>query len=358
MVSLMPFKKKNRSATTAKKNKGKSSKAKAQSTRKASAKKQKPESEVLPVLNSDKLKELYSTMVKCRMLAERVQSVQAPGQKSNRSISGFEATLAGAGAHLLPQDCIALEHSSFAGSLIKGTPLRLILAWTKEHQTRNRTGKSAAPKKDGSEAALSMDTVLKLAAEMKGKSAVTLMFCTQQPETLIFDSAAMALAATQKLPLVCLVESSFDSRLELPNQIASGPYVGADAAFYPRIPVDGCDAVGVFRVAQEAIRRAREGHGPAVIECLTSRSSATKQETAGHSPAQYTAQDPLTFMEQYLRRRDLWSDAWARSIVEGFNRELNEALTSIKNSPDIEGQFDNVYSSDVRAPRPAAASAS
>ncbi|MGZ7100116.1 MAG: hypothetical protein ACXVJ8_16705, partial [Candidatus Angelobacter sp.] len=76
----MPFKKKNRSATTAKKNKGKSSKAKAQSTRKASAKKQKPESEVLPVLNSDKLKELYSTMVKCRMLAERVQSVQAPGQ--------------------------------------------------------------------------------------------------------------------------------------------------------------------------------------------------------------------------------------------------------------------------------------
>ncbi|MGZ7061713.1 MAG: hypothetical protein ACXVKD_02565, partial [Candidatus Angelobacter sp.] len=76
----MPRKKKNRSATTAKKNKGKSSKAKAQSTRKASAKKQKPESEVLPVLNSDKLKELYSTMVKCRMLAERVQSVQAPGQ--------------------------------------------------------------------------------------------------------------------------------------------------------------------------------------------------------------------------------------------------------------------------------------
>ncbi len=100
-----------------------------------------------------------------------------------------------------------------------------------------------------------------------------LMFCTHNPETLTFDSAAMAVAATQKLPLVCLVESSLDSPLELPNQVASGPYIGADPAFYPRIPVDGGDVVGVFRVAQEAIRRAREGHGPAVIECLTARSS-------------------------------------------------------------------------------------
>lgn len=353
----MGRKKKNKFDATAKKRKGKSFKAKSQSARKATAKKAKPESEVLPVLNSDKLKELYTTMVKCRMLAERVQSVQTPGRKSNRTVSGFEATLVGAGAHLLPKDCIALEHSSFAGSLIKGTPLHLILARTREHQTANGTG-SASPKEGGGgAAALSMDTVLTLAAEMKGKGAVTLMFCTQQPETLIFDSEAMALAATQKLPLVSLVESSFDCRLELPNQIASGPYVGADAAFYPRIPVDGCDAVGVFRVAQEAIRRAREGHGPAVIECLTSRGSSPEQETAGHSPARYTAQDPLTFMEQYLRRRDLWSDEWSQSIVAGFNRELNEAFTSLENPTDPDGQFDNVYSSDGRTPRPAAASA-
>ena len=78
-------------------------------------------------------------MVKCRMLAERVQSIQAPRQKSNRSVSGFEATLVGAGAHLLSQDCIALEHGGFAGSLIKGTPLHLILARTREHQMGNGT---------------------------------------------------------------------------------------------------------------------------------------------------------------------------------------------------------------------------
>jgi pyruvate dehydrogenase E1 component alpha subunit len=294
-------------------------------------------------------------MLKCRMLAERVQGAQTSGSKSDRSIRGFEATLVGAGAHLLPKDCIALEHSGFVASLIKGTPLQSILA-RNERQTGNGTSKSASSRHDGNAAAtLSMDTILSLAAEMKGNSAVTLTFCMQRPETLIFDSAAMAMAATQKLPLICLVESGFDSRLELPNQIASGPYVGADATFYPRIPVDGADAVAVFRVTQEAIRRAREGHGPAVIECLTSRSIG--QATEGNSPAHCTAQDPLTFMEQYLRRRDFWSDQWSQSIIETFNRDLDQAIISLENAADSEGKFDNVYSSDVRAPRPAAASA-
>jgi acetoin:2,6-dichlorophenolindophenol oxidoreductase subunit alpha len=353
----MPRKKKNKPAITARKRTGKSSKRKTQSARKASAKKQKPESEVLPVLNSDKLKELYAVMVKCRLLTEHVRGTQTAKQKAGHSVSGFEAALVGAGAHLHAKDCIALEHGSFVASLIKGTSLNLILAQTRVQPTSNGTGKSASPKKAGGTAALSMDTVMALAAEMKGKSAVTLMFCTQHPAALLFDSEAMAVAATQKLPLVCLVESSLDSRLELPNQLASGPYVGADASFYPRIPVDGCDAVGVFRVAQEAIRRAREGHGPAVIECLTSRSSAPSKNDAEQASARFTAQDPLTFMEQYLRRRDLWSDEWSQSIVAEFNKELNDALTSLENQTKFDLEFDNVYSSDGRRPRrPQAAS--
>jgi TPP-dependent pyruvate/acetoin dehydrogenase alpha subunit len=350
MVSLMPRKKKNKSATTVKNKKGKSLKAKSASARKTPPKKQKQEPEILPVLNAEKLKELYATMVKCRMLTQRMQSDDREKGGGN-SVLGFEAALVGAGAHLLPKDCIAMEHSSFVASLIKGTPLQSILARNSEHQS-NGMGKAVASKRDGNTAAaLSMQTVLSLAAEMKGEGAVTLMFCTHNPEALIFDSAAIAAAATQKLPLVCLVVSGLDSPLELPNQIASGPYIGADPAFYPRIPVDGCDVVGVFRVAQEAIRRAREGHGPAVIECLTARSSMAGQNESERTSAQYLAQDPLTFMEQYLRRRDLWLDEWSQSIIEGFKRQLSEAGNSLESPADIESQFDNVYS-----PRPAAAS--
>jgi TPP-dependent pyruvate/acetoin dehydrogenase alpha subunit len=113
--------------------------------------------------------------------------------------------------------------------------------------------------------------------------------------------------------------------------------------------VDGSDVVGVFRVAQEAIRRAREGHGPAVIECMIARSSAAEKNTSEPS-AQYLAHDPILFMEQYLQRRDLWSDEWSHSIIDGFTRQLKEAASSLENPANTESQFDNVYSH-----RPAAA---
>jgi TPP-dependent pyruvate/acetoin dehydrogenase alpha subunit len=341
----MPRKKKNKPAAIAQKQRGNPVRAKSQSSRKPSVKKtvtkkQKAEPEVLPVLNAEKLKELYATMVKCRMLAERMQSKRTV----SNSVLGFEATLVGAGAHLLPKDCIALEQGSFVASLVKGTPLHSILARNEEHQSNGMGNAIGSKQNDNATASLTVEKVLDLAADMKGKNAVVLMFCTQDAETLHFDSAAMATGATQKLPLVCLVESRLDSPLELPNQVASGPYIGADPTFYPRIPVDGCDVVGVFRVAQEAIRRAREGHGPAVIECLTARSSTATIKKNERASSQYLARDPLSFMEQYLRRRNLWSDEWSQSISQGFGRQLSEAAASLKNPADIESQFDNVYS--------------
>jgi pyruvate dehydrogenase E1 component subunit alpha len=346
--TLMGAKKKSKPAVAATKRKGKSSRPKSRpARRKAPTRKKKPEIDIQPVLNDQKLKELYATMLKCRLLEERVQSLQASARKTHHDSYGLEAMLVGAGAHLLPQDCIALEHSAFVASLIQGTPIQSILARKQAHE--NGDGEGSAPssaRTTGNTVTLSMTAVLKLAESMKGRGAVTLMCCTRDPGTLIFESDAMARAANQKLPMVCLVESSLDSRLELPAQ-PSGPYVGADPAFYPNIPVDGSDVVAVFRVTQEAVRRAREGHGPAVIECITARTNTAKQY-AGNETARHIAQDPLIFMEQYLRRKKLWTDEWSHSMIAMVRKELDEAFAAIEKSGDVSGGLDNVYSADRR----------
>ncbi len=352
----MGAKKKNKPAAATRKSKGKNSRPKPQSSRRnAPRRKRKPEPEILPVLIAHKLKELYSTMVKCRMLTERVQSFHPSARMTHGEIFGLEAMLVGAGAHLLPQDCMALEHGGFIASLIKGTPLRSIVSQTQTAENGNPgTSPPSSAQTGGKSATLTMTAVLQLAESMKGSGAVTLMCCTRDPKTLIFSSDAMARAATQKLPMVCLVESSFASRLELPSQPA-GPYVGADPAFYPNIPVDGSDVVAVFRVTQEAMRRAREGHGPAVIECITSRAHAGEQHAGKEAAASHIAQDPLKFMEDYLRRKNLWTDQWSRSVVETFGKELNEAFASAGKPGNLADDSDNVYSAEGRADRTVAA---
>jgi len=70
----------------------------------------------------------------------------------------------------------------------------------------------------------------------------------------------------------------------------------------PTIPVDDSDAVAVYRVVYESIDKARRGAGPTLIQCMRHESLSTR----GHHKDERA--DPLVYMEQYLRKRNLWSD--------------------------------------------------
>jgi pyruvate dehydrogenase E1 component alpha subunit len=318
---------KNKSTAT-KKRKAVKSKADSRPVRKKTApkapKKTQPETTPMAVLNSQKLKDLYALMMKSHILAERTS---VSGRK--RTVSGFEATLVGAGAHVQSQDCVMIEHSGSVVSLIKGTPLTAIL-------TRTQSEESSFKGDDGP----SMNHAIKMVRKMKGKGLVMLMFCPHDSQTLFFERKAMAIAATEKLPLVCLVEKSFNSEIVEPQNAA----LGKNSAFYPAIAVDGGDVVAVFRVTQEAIRRAREGHGPALIECFTARANRAPQKTSESS----LAQDPLTFMEQYLRKRKLWSNQRSQKMIAAFTRELEDAF-KFSEAQRAETPFDNVYSGNVKS---------
>jgi pyruvate dehydrogenase E1 component alpha subunit len=341
MFSPMAGKKKKQSANTPK-HKGNASKAKSKTIpRKPPAKKAKAEDIVLPVLNADKLKELYATMVKCRMLSERVQRA-SDGEKVD---SGLEATLVGAGAHLQPKDCMALEHGGFLARLIKGTPLQQIAQSISHLQSSNGNQAATAAAHEASSAVTqSMAIGLSLAQKQKGTGAVTLIFGTQAPGSGAFEPAAMTIAATQKLPIVCLAATGFGAQAETHILPVPSDSHGVGTGYYPKIAVDGCDVVGVFRVAQEAIRRAREGHGPALIECITPRSNGPAMQSG--KSTQVIAADPLPFMEKYLKRRDLWSAEWSRRMVKDFTRELNEAFAVAHEKSGADAAFDNVYSAD------------
>ena len=296
--------------------------------RKPSSRKKQAQTPVTPVLDAGRLKDLYSIMTKCRLLAERMYGDPHTNAQPVGFAPGLEAMLVGAGTHLLPQDCVALEHGGFIASLIRGTPLGMILS-------RPKAGGDSVSTQE-----LTMTTALKLAREMRGQGAVTLMLCPASTEVLAFDAQAMRDAATEKLPMICLMETSFETKI----QAQDAAPVAVDSAYYPRITVDGCDVVAVFRVAQEAVRRARQGHGPALIECVLARTN----KMAGASGNDASRQDdPLAFMEQYLRRRELWSDEWARSIVTGFTHDVEQALASRHVPSGIDDPFDNVYSSDT-----------
>jgi Dehydrogenase E1 component len=103
-------------------------------------------------------------------------------------------------------------------------------------------------------------------------------------------------ASQQKLPVVYVTRTPESRGARRASDLQTGGV--------PRIPVDGGDVVAIYRVCQEALRRAREGTGPTLVDCHFMGSA-----------------DDVSFLETFMERYGLWSPAWKQQLL----REVREA---------------------------------
>jgi TPP-dependent pyruvate/acetoin dehydrogenase alpha subunit len=114
---------------------------------------------------------------------------------------------------------------------------------------------------------------------------------------------ALGFSAGHQLPVVFVLARAIEN-----HRNGAGELRTRAQKMAPAITVDGNDAVAVSRVAEESTRRARQGLGPSVIQCLLDR-----------------RRDPLAFMENYLKQRALWSEPWKQGLVRRFTQDLRTA---------------------------------
>jgi TPP-dependent pyruvate/acetoin dehydrogenase alpha subunit len=296
-------------------------------------------------LDSNKLRELYSTMLKCRMIAEKGRLLAKQGSLSGDcfTTTGQEAAEVGALIDLLDEDCIAPGRRDCTARLIRGMPLKLVFAQLYARQAGRAGGfSSPLPRRPGQlsmiapsfslSAQLNIATGAAWAAKTHRKPNVAVTFSGDDSVSLSFWRDAVNFSVAHKLPVVHLVhnnagDGSISARLSLPGtDLASS----SQQPNLPAFTVDGNDVVAVYRVAQEAIRRARQGHGPALIECQTYRwCSHLETDSAKHLPSTMELEhptDPLSLMEAYLKQKRLWSERWKRKLMESVARELDKAV--------------------------------
>jgi TPP-dependent pyruvate/acetoin dehydrogenase alpha subunit len=137
----------------------------------------------------------------------------------------------------------------------------------------------------------------------QGSKQVVLAFSGPGVQSLDSLHAAMAYAARQKLGIVFVIETDGDSELSSAAHTNASGICG--------IPVDGNDVVAIYRVAQEAIQRARRGVGPTLIDCKP-------------WPLE-SAMDPVRRLEQALERRGLETRKLKERTVTAFRKELQAA---------------------------------
>jgi TPP-dependent pyruvate/acetoin dehydrogenase alpha subunit len=310
------------------------------------------------LLNPAKLKRLYSTMLQCRMIEEKARLLFKEGKLSGNyyPAAGREATEVGATIDLLDEDCIAPWRRDFIVSFIQGSPLKLIFAQHYAQQAGPEQGRPL-PSRRRSHAPLNIitsastmaaqvniGTGVALACKMQKKPNVVLAFSSDDSTALGSWQEAVNFAVVNKLPIVHVVHDDLwaESAGPKPPTLAKDLDMTAQTHNIPTLTVDGNDAVAVYRVAQEAIRRAREGHGPTLIECKTYRWGNQPEVDPGHSSAKpgssgggddENSTDPISRMETYMKQRGLWSEAWKQRLVNTFSKKLHAAVEFARQSP-------------------------
>ena len=265
--------------------------------------------------NHDVLRRIYSSMLKCRIMTERAQSLLGGRQPADYDFGlGHEAVVIGATLELGPEDTIAASPGNFTAQIAKGRSLKHLLS------PKARTnGLQTQAEAEGFPCAgtasfdpFNLGTGLALAHRFEKKRSVVVALCADDNASLDRRHEAMKFAGLHRLPIIYVLKSASTSEPGIAKQnpgLEELSFMARDCAF-PAIIVDANDAVAVWRVAQESIHHARNGAGPTLIECETQSSYAT---------------DPLAQMEHYMKKRGAWDDQWRKDATLLIEAEMEAA---------------------------------
>ena len=231
------------------------------------------------LISSEKFRELYTNLLQCTMLDDRLRT-----EPCYERWWGREASAAGVTACL---------HS---GDIVTPTPRGLLAYYL-------RTGSLRPSYKPATTNLVQLATAtgdaLRHKLEKQGNIAVVFT-AADDPERM---REIFLTAAGQSLPVLYVVEG------EVYREEVFGSV--------PVIRVDGADTVAVYRVAHESIRRAREGGGPTIMECIA---SSGKNEQ----------QDPLAKLEDYLTGKGLFRPRWKEQLKEKYSVEMDKAVAAAR----------------------------
>ena len=149
------------------------------------------------------------------------------------------------------------------------------------------------------------------------------------------------MAALWKLPIIYVVENNKWAIGMAHERATSQPEIFKKASVFgmPGYEVDGMDVLAVRNVAQEAVRRARAGEGPTLIEALTYRfrghSLADPDELRSSEEKEiWLARDPIRKFAAYLIEQNLANQAELKAIDSQIQQRIEAAVKFAEESPE------------------------
>lgn len=177
------------------------------------------------------------------------------------------------------------------------------------------------------------------AFKKRGEARVAVAFSGEGAANHGTFAETLNLAVLWELPLVVVIEDNLYADSTPKWAALAGPQHQRAAGFnLPSALVDGMDVVDVYRAARAAVQRARDGHGPSVIEAVCYRYRGhfegdgedyrTKEEVE-----RWRALDPIERLGERLQRLGWADEAALADTAVAARRAVEEAMAFAEQQP-------------------------
>jgi len=321
-------------------------------------------------LAREELVEMFRRMLRIRAFEDEACALLSAGtiQGAVHTSVGQEAAAVGACMALRADDYIAGTHRSHGHPIAKGAainPLMAELMGRKAGVCKGRGGSMhLADFKIGSigesgivGAGIPLATGAALSAKMRASGQVAVCFFGDGASNEGVFHEALNMASLWKLPVVFFCENNqyAATTAKVDSTVLENIADRAPAYGVPGAVVDGQDAVAVYEATRTAVQRARDGHGPSLVEAKTYR---YREHAEGYSFPGYRTdeeverwkqRDPITIHRRRLISTGVLSEAQADAIAAEVRAELKRAVESGLQSeyPDSAEAFEDLYATPI-----------
>jgi TPP-dependent pyruvate/acetoin dehydrogenase alpha subunit len=307
-----------------------------------------------PSLLLDPPSGMYYRMLQAREFEERLYYLfltrSMPG--TMHQATGQEAVAVGVCSALQPDDYVTSTHRGHAHCVAKGVSLKSMMAEMFAKSTGACHGMGGSMHLcDFSKGMLGAFGIVgagipiaagaALSALVRGSNQVAVSFFGDGAVNEGVFHEALNMAALWKLPVLFVIENNQYALSMTVEKSSAVPDLAGRACAYgiPGVKVDGNDVVAVYRLASQAVERARRGDGPTLLECLTYRlrGHARFEAASYRDPAEverWKQNDPIERLGQALIAAGLAEASHLDALRLQVEGELDQAIAYAEASPD------------------------
>lgn len=309
-------------------------------------------------VSAEFLSGIFRDMLRIRLFEEKVATFLEAGKIETpcHLYIGQEAIATGVCAALTREDTVWGGHRSHGHYLAKGGRMNLLMAEIFGRKTGCSHGRGGSMHIIAKEvgifgtvplvaATIPLAVGAALASSLRGDGRVAVAFFGDGATEEGHFHESMNLAAAQKLPVVFVCENNlYSSHLRITERRAADNIYQSGAAHgMPACVLDGNDFMEVYEASGQAVRRARAGEGPSLLECRSYR-------WRGHV-------GPSWDMDVGVKRRDELKEWMEKDPVANLRRRLIDEWHTAENQLDtivreVRNEVDQAVAFALDSPHP------